>query len=225
MIGALLGYFFGLAAGIPSIDDEEESGGTFSNFYFPNISRAEEKRREVERRKREKREYREKIKREPPVESIQNAAPCITHKLSGVLVDETVPFFKAVNSMGFCGRAADFTSQNFAKRNKKFCKRNGRKVLKEISIFHFNKPTSFKSIVEGMKRSGYRPAGVWDLLGIFVAKPDLQEKFGIYALNSVCRTWDGYRCIANLDDERSIGMHLSDFNFESECRFAGIRVE
>lgn len=54
----------------------------------------------------------------------------------------------------------------------------------EPKLFHFNPSISSENAILEMKKKGYRPATIWDLLNFGAKNPELQEQFPIVALGS-----------------------------------------
>jgi hypothetical protein len=96
-----------------------------------------------------------------------------------VLVDETQTVEKAVEAGKFLWVDSNITSDNF------FNTHNGEKRKKEIFIFHFNKWMSSDEVIAEMDSVGYKPATIFDLLGLAKEKPDFQREFQIVALGSI----------------------------------------
>src|SRR5574344_1916264 len=97
-----------------------------------------------------------------------------------VTVDETVSVEDAVKTGEFDWSNNDINSTNFPKLT------NGQKSDKEITLFHFNKMLSSEAVIAEMDKTGYKPANIWDLIGLAVEEPDLQRKYPIVSLGSVC---------------------------------------
>jgi hypothetical protein len=97
-----------------------------------------------------------------------------------VTVGETVSVEDAVKAGKFDWSNDNITSKNFSKLT------DGQKSDKEVFLFHFNKTMSSEEVIAKMDKAGYRPGNIWDLIGLAVKEPDLQRKFPIIALGSVC---------------------------------------
>ena len=95
-----------------------------------------------------------------------------------ILVDETQTVEEAVKAGDFDWSNKNIISKNFPKPD------NGVRVEKETALFHFGKTMSSEAVIAQMDAEGYRPATIWDLLGLVQKEPDLQRKFAIVALGS-----------------------------------------
>ena len=142
----------------------------------------------------------------------------ITHTFT-VLVDETLTVEKAVKAGKFDWSNDKITSDIFPKLN-------GKELKKEISLFHFNKGISSRDeVIRKMRVVGFKPASIWDLLGLAVKEPNLQEEFPIVSLGSEGGSW-GCDGMAFLDRD-SVGRFLSldtfSHGYRSDHRFAGVR--
>lgn len=98
-----------------------------------------------------------------------------------ITVDETVSVEDAVKAGKFDWNNNNITSANFPKLA------NEQKSDKEIILFHFNKTMSSEVVIAEMDKAGYKPANILTLICLAVKEPDLQRKFPIVALGSVCR--------------------------------------
>jgi hypothetical protein len=118
-------------------------------------------------------------------ESVSSLASLITYTFI-ILVDETKTVVKLVKEGKFDWSNDYISSKNFPKLAE------GRKTLRETVIFHFGKSISSKQVIVEMDKAGYRPATIWELLGLALKEPDLQRKFSIIALGSTCYFDDLY---------------------------------
>ncbi|MCG2694619.1 hypothetical protein L6261_00860, partial [Candidatus Parcubacteria bacterium] len=113
---------------------------------------------------------------------------------------------------------SDVTSKNFPRSE------NGTKGEREVALFHFNKTMTSEQVIAEMDKVGYRPATIWELLGLGIAQPNLQREFPIIALGSVC-VLDGLRLVAILC-RYAVGRYLSlgwfGGDWRDVCRFAGV---
>lgn len=137
-----------------------------------------------------------------------------------VTVDETVFVEDAVKAGKFDWSEPKITSEKFPKLA------NGQKSDKEITLFHFNKTMfSSKAVIAEMDRVGYRPANIWELIGLAIKEPIIQRKFSIAALGSVCEL-DGYRRVPCLCEGRSGRILLLlyfDYDWDDHYRFIAVR--
>lgn len=76
-----------------------------------------------------------------------------------------------------------------------------------------------------MKREGYRPANIFELLAFGIKYPDLQKENPIIALGSVVRLGGGRR-VAGLgrgSAERGLYLLWFDGSWRGQCRFLAVR--
>ncbi len=152
----------------------------------------------------------------PPVE-ITKMTNFITHTFM-VPVDETISVEEAIKLGKFDWANDDITSKTFPKL------KDGKKVDKEVAIFHFNKSISSKDAIAEMDKAGYKPATIQDLLGLSVKEPNLQRKFPIVALGSVCKLC-GRRRVAYLSESgsrRRLSLDWFVEDWRARYRFAGV---
>jgi len=136
-----------------------------------------------------------------------------------VLVDETLSVEEAVKLGSFDRSNENITSVNFPKPA------SGQKLEKEVVLFHFGRNMSSEAVIAEMDKAGYKPATIWDLLGLAVKEPDLQRKFPILALGSVCRL-NGHRRVAYLCEssgDRRLSLDYFGSDWSGCFRFAGVR--
>ncbi|MFA5935146.1 MAG: hypothetical protein WC827_04665 [Candidatus Paceibacterota bacterium] len=135
------------------------------------------------------------------------------------MVDETVSVEDAVKTGKFDWSNDNITSANFPKIT------GGQKADKEVTIFHFNKTMTSEAVIAEMDKAGYKPANIWALIGLAVKEPDLQRKFPIVALGSVCEL-GGYRRVPYLyegSSERNLGLLYFDDGWDDRYRFLAVR--
>ncbi|MFC1623604.1 hypothetical protein ACFL05_00595 [Patescibacteria group bacterium] len=142
----------------------------------------------------------------------------ITHTFT-ILVDETKTVEELVKEGKFDWSNDDIISKNFPQPE------GGAKSEKEIALFHFNKTMTSDDVIAEMDKDGYRPATIWELLGLGIIQPDLQREFPIIALGSVCVLLGGRR-VAGLyrhAGERPLDLGWFVDSWSDFCRFAGVR--
>ena len=136
-----------------------------------------------------------------------------------VMVDETLSVEDAVKEGNFDWSNDNINSTNFPKPA------NGQKSEKEIAIFHFAKTMSSEAVIAEMNKAEYRPATIWELTGLAKKEPDLQRKFPVVALGSVCEL-RGDRRVAGLYGDaggRGLGLYCFGVDWSDRCRFAAVR--
>ncbi len=152
-----------------------------------------------------------------PIDIVTKVTNFITHTFT-VLVDETLSVEEANKRYKLCN-VDNITSKNFPKL------KDGKKGDREVTIFNFNKDMSSEAVIAKMDKVGYKPATIWDLLGLTVKTDELRRKFSIIALGSVCEL-HGERYVASLYEDGIINRELRLFEFDSDwhcARFASVR--
>ncbi len=97
---------------------------------------------------------------------------------------------------------------------------------REIVLFHFNCYISSDDAIAEMKRAGYEPGDIVDLLALGETQPELQRQFPIVALKSVWRNPRGNRFVPYLDGSdagRSLSLRYFDGGWHERFRFAAVR--
>ena len=152
-------------------------------------------------------------------EIITKVVSFITHTFT-VMSDEAHPVEDTVIIGKFDVNNNDINSENFP------LAKDGKWTRKEISIFHFGKTMSSEEVIAEMDKEGYKPATIWDLLGLAIRKPDLQRKFSIVALGSVCKDCVGDRdvpCLYEDSGDRRLSLRHFHGDWVDDYRFAGVR--
>ena len=93
---------------------------------------------------------------------------------------------------------------------------------KEYKIFHFNKLIESEKVIAEMKKEGYEPATLRDLLNW----KDWNEKDFVVALGSVWQDRDGYRIVPYLrryGSERVLDLSWLEYDWSGIYRFAAVR--
>ena len=142
----------------------------------------------------------------------------ITHTFT-ILVDETKTVEELVVEGNYDWSDSNVTSKNFPRSEE------GTKDKKEVALFHFNKTMTSEDVIAEMKKDGYRPATIFELLALGVTQPELQRGFPIIALGSDC-TFDGSRHVAYLYESaggRNLHLLWLDNDWNDNCRFVGLR--
>jgi len=137
-----------------------------------------------------------------------------------VMVDETKTVEEAAETGMFTWLYPGIISEHFPKPV------GGVKKEREIVLFHFNIMNGFSSeeVISLMNRMGYKPATVWDLIALAVREPNLQKKYPIVALGSVCQ-FEGFRrvaCLDNVTEGRILGLKQFDNTWNVLNRFIAV---
>lgn len=96
----------------------------------------------------------------------------------------------------------------------------------EGELFHFNRNIDFDEAIREMKKDGYRPATIEELLAFGAKYPELQREFPIIAARSVWRCSHGNRNVAYLGRsgaERVLSLFWIDDGCDAHCRFLAVR--
>jgi len=137
-----------------------------------------------------------------------------------VLVDYTKSLEQMIKAGKYDLVNNDITSDHFHITG------SGQKEV-EITLFHFNRGISSDGAIAEMKKAGYRPALVEELLVLGAAEKELQKQFPIVALGSVCRSSpDGYRnmpCLSWAGGGRGLGLNLFGDGWPEDWRFSAVR--
>ena len=136
-----------------------------------------------------------------------------------VLVDETLSVEEAIKLGNFGWVNDDITSKTFPKL------KDGKKGDKEVAIFHFGKDISSEDAIALMDKAGFKPATIWDLLGLAVKEPNLQRKFPVVGIGSVCEL-GGERsapCLPEDGGRRELSLRWFGGDWDDYYRFAGVR--
>jgi hypothetical protein len=136
-----------------------------------------------------------------------------------VTVDETVSVEDTVKTGKFDWSNDNITSKNFPKIT------DGQKSDREVTIFHFNKTVYSESVIAEMDKAGYRPANIWDLIGLAIKEPDLQRKFPIVAFGSVCGLGGDRRVpfLYEFSSECSLNLDYFGNGWGGNVRFLAVR--
>jgi len=95
-----------------------------------------------------------------------------------------------------------------------------------VVLFHFNRVISSEDAMSEMKRTGYRPARIEELLALGENYPDLQRQFPIIALRSFWRPQLGGRGVPALwrIGERDLRLLWFESAWHSVFRFLAVRA-
>lgn len=89
---------------------------------------------------------------------------------------------------------SDVTAKNFPTPSEML----GKTEERSVRLFYFNREMSADDVIIRMKKEGYRPAILIELLFLGISFPGLQTQFPIYALGSIWRKPIGSACIPGL---------------------------
>lgn len=106
---------------------------------------------------------------------------------------------------------SDITVENFPSQE----------VSTDFKLYHFDRHISSESAIEKMKKDGYKPANIYELLLL----PDWNGKDWVVALGSVCKV-HGHRDVAYLyggDSKRRLNLAWFDGVWHGYCRFLAVR--
>ena len=102
----------------------------------------------------------------------------------------------------------------------------GKKVEVVTKLFYFNRDISSNDGISEMKKAGYRPATLMELLALGAVHPELQRQFPIVALGSV---WH-WACVGRFvpflyvnDYKRGLKLSFVAGDWGAHYRFLGVR--
>lgn len=175
-------------------------------------------------------------------------------QLAKAIVDGTLPDFLEALSLGTVPTRAEFrkaigldrkvittpvenlsltsliTASNYSWVNSditedRFPMPAGFQLATETKIFKFDRDISSENAIAYMKLEGFRPATIFDLLDFGAKNPELQRKYSIVALGSVCGV-DGVYLVSYLysgDSGRDVKLHWFGSVWNADCRFLAVR--
>lgn len=124
------------------------------------------------------------------------------------IFDVVVDYCQTIEKMTIAGSYNwadhDFTSDNFS------CDKHGelKITIKLFSFYTQDGNISSEEVLEEIKKQGYRPAEIEELLSLGASYPELQEKFPIIALGSMWRDTKGVLRVPRLYN-RAVGRDLA----------------
>lgn len=135
-------------------------------------------------------------------------------------VEDAVCNDDMIHPQNFYRSDKNINSKNFP-RNKK-----GKQIMKEISIFTFNKSMFSKIAISKMLEAEYKPATVWDLLALSHQKPKLQLDSPIVALGSVSRINKqvSVTYLSSLGQKRTLFVCGFAYRWHSAFGFVAVRI-
>ena len=115
---------------------------------------------------------------------------------------------------------SDITFENFP------TKRNGTAEI-EMKLIHFNLTISTDKVLRKIENAGYRPAELQELLVFGEKYPEIQRKFQIIALGSVCRdencSLGVVPVLHTTNSKRRLDIHWFRQLWDETYRFAAVR--
>lgn len=96
----------------------------------------------------------------------------------------------------------------------------------EHKLFHFSRFISSENAIQEMKKEGYRPGILPELLVLGEIQPELQREFPIIALGSVWQHANGNQRVPVLrqdDGKRELDLYLFVLGWIDRCRFLAVR--
>jgi hypothetical protein len=120
----------------------------------------------------------------------------ISDVFTTVPVDETRTVEDELKEIAFDWVNNDITSINFPVHE------DGKSSEKEIFLFNFERKILGAEVIAEMDKAGYRPATVWELIGLVQKEPNLPKQFPLVALGSVCKL-NGDYCVVHLSEQPS----------------------
>ncbi len=135
-----------------------------------------------------------------------------------ILVDHTLSLRELITLGNY-----DWVNENITEKN--FPREGSGKVSLKAELLHFGRNISSENVITEMKKLGYRPATIWELLAFGTQNPELQRQFPIVALGSIC-VLSGYRLVPLLHgggSGRFLGLRWFDGGWGGSCRFLVVR--
>lgn len=141
----------------------------------------------------------------------------ITHTFT-INVDETQVVENAVKMGKFDWSDNNFVSSKFPRSAK------GNRSNKEIFLFDFGRNMSTKTVIIEIKKAGYKPAKILDLLGLAAKEPNIQRKSSIVALGAIC-TVEGHKnapCLYGTSSTRGLRLDYLESDWPGDYLFAAV---
>lgn len=94
-------------------------------------------------------------------------------------------------------------------------------VSTDFKLYHFGRTVSSEAAIKEMKKDGYKPANIYELL----LWPDWNGKDWVTALGSVCEV-NGRRsvaCLSRVGSERFLDLSWFVVDWGGDCRFLAVR--
>ncbi|MDO8467243.1 MAG: hypothetical protein Q7S83_03850 [bacterium] len=113
-----------------------------------------------------------------------------------VIVDYSLSLADMIKQVKSDWTNSDITERHFPRPS--IPRGISKKAEVALELIHFNRSISSDDAIAELKRLGYRPATIWELLVFGMTYPEKQREFPIVALGSVWRRWGGCRGVAYL---------------------------
>jgi hypothetical protein len=136
---------------------------------------------------------------------------------------QTVNYNRSITDSLTAGKY-DWKNENITDANFPSKEEGEREV--EFGLFHFNKTTKSDDNVAQMKKEGFRPATMKELLVFGEKNPEEQRKYPIIALGSVAKL-GGIRRVGYLygnGSARDVRLLCYACEWRDDCRFLGVRI-
>ena len=117
----------------------------------------------------------------------------------------------------------DWKNENITNKNFPTTKKG--EVSLNMELVHFNQTLTSEEVIADLKKRGFRPAELHELLSFGIQYPEEQRKYPIVALGSVWR-WDVGRRVPYLDGDggkRDLNLDYFDSLWVGYCRFLAVR--
>lgn len=149
---------------------------------------------------------------------VSKTIPCTIDTYT-VTVDETMSVEDLVKLGEFGFDNPDITTERFQSLKK------GQKLDKEVFLLHFNKDMSYEAVIDQTDKFDFKSANVWDLISLAMKEPDLQRKFPIVALGSVCGLGVNRRvpCLSEGSSGRSLCLDRLIGDWGNRSHFLAVR--
>lgn len=136
-----------------------------------------------------------------------------------VLVDYSKSLAEMIQAGHYDWKNDDITQDHFP------IKGSGQQEV-EVVLFHFGRNISSDDAIAEMKKAGYRPAKIEELLALGASQPELQKQYPIVGLGSVWQIPYGDRSVPFLirrGARRFLYLLWFGRDWDESCRFAAVR--
>lgn len=137
-----------------------------------------------------------------------------------LVVDYSRTVREMVNAGNYDWINSDITEKNFPLPTEL----SGKKISMSSKLFHFNKDISSEDAIFEIKKAGYYPATLAELLALGENHPELQREFPIVGLGSVLYNVIDFKpvpVICSNDNERKLSLPWLDREWSDDYLFLG----
>lgn len=144
--------------------------------------------------------------------------------LLSVVYQLIVDYTMSLSGMVAAGKY-DWVNENITDAN--FPKTTNNTVSVDVELLHFGRNISSEIALSEMKKKGFRPATIWELLDFGAKYPEIQKQFPVIALGSFCVLNDNRHVpfLSWNSSERHLNLDWFDSGWLVYCRFLVVRNE